>query len=176
MAGNGKLKMARQRGFTVLELLLYVATASILLLSISIFLSALLESRVKNQTIAEVEQQGLQVAQIIIQTARNAQAITSPAAGASASSLTLDVLTAADDPTVFDLAGGAIRITEGAGSAIPLTNSRVAASGLSVYNLSRSGTPGAVRVQFTLTYVNPSGRSEYTYSKNFTLSASLYWP
>lgn len=162
-----------QGGFTLVELLLYVSIASVMLLVISVFLSTLLESRIKNQTIAEVEGQGIQVMQMITQTARNAEAITSPALGASASSLTLDVITAGSDPTIFDLASGVIRIKEGAGSAVALTNSRVTASALTFQNFSRTSTPGTIRIMFTLTYVNSSGRNEYTYSKTFYGSASL---
>ncbi|MBI5222371.1 MAG: prepilin-type N-terminal cleavage/methylation domain-containing protein [Candidatus Magasanikbacteria bacterium] len=162
-----------KKGFTLVELLLYASITSVMLLVISVFLSTLLESRVKNQTIAEVEQQGTQVMQLITQTARNAEAITSPATGASASSLTLDVVTVASDPTIFDLSGGVIRIKEGAGTATALTNSRVTASALTFQNLSRTSTPGTIRIMFTLTYVNSSGRNEYTYAKTFYGSASL---
>lgn len=163
-------------GFTLIELLLYVSIVSILLLATSFFLFTILQSRIKNQTIGEVEQQGLQVMQIITQTARNAEAITSPAQGTSTSSLTLDVITVADDPTIFDLAGGAIRIKEGAGSAVALTNSRVNASALTFYNLSRTNTPGITRIQFILTHVNPAGRNEYSFTKTFTAGAALRQP
>lgn len=165
-----------QSGFTLVELLLYVAISSVLLLAISFFLQTLLESRIKNQTIAEVEQQGLQVMQMITQTTRNAEAITLPAQGASASSLTLDVITAVNDPTIFDLSSGTIRITEGAGSAIVLTNSRIVASALTFQNLSRASTPGTVRIQFTLTHQNPEGRNEYSFAKTFIGSATLRQP
>jgi len=165
-----------QKGFTFIELLLYVAISSVILLVISLFLHTLLESRIKNQIVAEVEQQGLQVMQMITQTARNAEAITSPALGASAASLILDVVTVASDPTIFDLSSGVIRITEGSGSAIPLTNSRITASGVTFQNLSRSTTPGIVRIQFTLTHANSSGRNEYNFNKTFYGSASLRQP
>lgn len=165
-----------QRGFTLIELLLYVAVASVMLLVISVFLSSLLQSRIKNQTIAEVEQQGLAAMQLITQAARNAEAITSPAQGASASSLTLDVITAANDPTILDLDNGVIRIKEGAGSTVALTNSRVTASALTFQNLSRTGTPGTIRIQFTLTHTNPAGRNEYSFTKTFIGSATLRQP
>ena len=163
-------------GFTLIELLLYVSLSAVILLAVSAFLAMLLQSRIKNQTVAEVEQQGLQVMQLITQTARNAENITLPVQGASATSLTLDVATGVNDPTVVNLAGGAIRITEGTGSPVPLTNSRVTASGLTFQNLSRSATPGVVRIQFTLTHVNPEGRNEYDFSKIFYGSASLRQP
>src|SRR3990167_1911975 len=100
MLGN---KIPKPRGFTLIELLLYTSLLGIIVLLASIATATLLEARVKNQTIAEVEQQGLQVAQFIGQIARNAEAITSPGVGASAAALTLDVVTPAKDPTVFDL-------------------------------------------------------------------------
>ena len=169
-------KLQANSGLTLIELLLYVAVSSAILLIASLFLQILLESRVKNQTIAEVEQQGLQVMQLITQTARNAEAITSPSQSANDQSLTLDVITAANDPTVFDLADGAIRIKEGAGAVIPLTNSRVTASALTFQNLSRANTSGIIRIQFTLTHVNPEGRNEYNFTKIFTGSAALRQP
>lgn len=163
-------------GFTLIELILYVGIASILLLAISFFLAMLIQSRIKNQTIAEVEQQGLQVMQIITQTARNSEAITSPAPGASASLLTLDVINVANDPTVFNISSNAIRVTEGINSAIALTNSRVNVSNLTFQNLSRANTPGAIRIQFTITHINPEGRNEYSFAKTFIGSATLRQP
>jgi prepilin-type N-terminal cleavage/methylation domain-containing protein len=163
-------------GFTLIELLLYIAVASIILLVSTLFLFSLLESRVKNQTIAEVEQQGLQVMQVITQTIRNAEAVNSPAQGTSASTLSLDVVNATFDPTVFNLSSEVMNIKEGTNAAISLTNSRVIASGLSFQNLSRANTPGTVRVQYTLTHRNPDGRNEYSFAKTFVGSATLRQP
>lgn len=165
-----------QSGVTLLELLLHISISAVILFVISVFLSALLQSHIKNQTIAEVEQQGLYVLQLITQTARNAEAIPSPAQGVNASSLTLDVITAAADPTVFDLSSGAIRMSEGTGSALALTNSRIVASALTFQNLSRAGTPGTIRIQFTLAHVNPEGKNEYSFIKTFIGSATLRQP
>lgn len=156
--------------------MLYLAIASTVLMVSTMLLSTLLESRVKNQTIAEVEQQGLFVMQMITQTVRNAEGIAAPAAGANGTSLTLDVLTAGEDPTVFGVASGTVYVTEGSGSAVALTNAHVIVSGFTVQNLTQSSTPGALRVSFTLTYVNPSGRNEYSFSKQFYGSASLRQP
>lgn len=160
-------------GFTLLELLLYVSLATILLLATALFLSVLLEARVKNQTIAEVEQQGVQVMQTITQTIRNSTVINSPIRGTSAQSLSLDTLTATNNPTVFSTSGGTVYVTKGGASTVPLTNSRVASSGIIFSNLSRFGTPGVVHVQFTLSAVNKTGRNEYNYSRTFYGNASL---
>lgn len=164
----------KNRGVTLIEVLLYVSISSLILLVTSVFLSVLVQSRIKNQTIAEVEQQGLQVMQMITQIARNAEAITTPSQGASASSLTLDVVTIADDPTIFDLASGVLQSKEGVAAPVPLSNSRVIASGLLFSNMSRASTPGTIRIQFTLTHIaSPEGRNEYNFSKIFIGSATL---
>lgn len=168
--------MTKHRGFTLVELLLYVAIASIIILTTSLFFASLLESRVKNQSIAEVEQQGVYVMQLITQTVRNAALIISPAEGASAGTLSADTITAGNNPTVFDLSAGTIRMKEGAAAVVPLTNTRLSGSGLTFQNLSRTGTPGTIRIQFTLTHLNPEGRYEYAFAKSFTGSATLRQP
>ena len=43
-----------------------------IIFSVAGFLSLLMQSRVKNQAISEVEQQGVQVMQLVTQTGRNA--------------------------------------------------------------------------------------------------------
>lgn len=169
-------RTAQPQGFTLVELLLYTSLLAIIVSVVSIGAATLLEGRIKSQTIGEVEQQGQQVLQYIAQVARNAEAVTAPPAGSSAAALTLDVPTVADDPTVLDISAGALRVTEGAGSPVVLTNDDVTASGLTVTNLSRTGTPGTVRIEFTLTYSNPTGRNELDYSKTFYASASLRRP
>lgn len=140
-----------QMGFTLVELLLYVAIIGTMILAIAGFLSLLMNSRIKNQTIAEVEQQGVQVMQIITQVGRNA----------------------ADTnfTSTFDLSAGVIRINDG--DYIPLTNSRVTASNLTFQNLSRPGTDGTIRIQFTLTYNNPANRNEYNYAQTFYDSVTI---
>jgi prepilin-type N-terminal cleavage/methylation domain-containing protein len=92
-----------QAGFTLIELLLYVTIVGSLLLAITGFFTFTVESRIKNQTITEVNQQGAAIMEQITQTIRNATAVTSPALGASGSSLNLTVPTASLSPTVFDL-------------------------------------------------------------------------
>lgn len=169
-------KESRQRGFTLIELLLYVSISAVLLLVISIFLASLLQSRVKNQTIAEVEQQGMAVLQLMTQVIRNADTINTPTQGSSASTLSLGTYVAGENPTLFDLSGGILRVTEGSGSSISLTNTRVSASGLSFSNLSRANTPGTIRIQFTLSSVNSGGRDEFSFEKTFISSASLRHP
>lgn len=165
--------MKDNRGFTLVELLLYAALLSIIIFSVGIFLNLLLQSRTKNQVIAEVEQQGMLAMQRMTQVVRNSTLINSPATGASGSTLSVTMPQAVLSPTVFALSGGVITMTQGVAAAVGLTNDLVSVSGLTFSNLSRAGTPGTVRVQFTITYINNLGRNEYDYSKTFDSDASL---
>ncbi|MFA5125034.1 MAG: prepilin-type N-terminal cleavage/methylation domain-containing protein [Patescibacteria group bacterium] len=166
-----KPRITNRQGFTLIELLLYLAIASVILLSVSVFLSLILQSRVKNQTIAEVEQQGLEAMHAITQTIRNSSSVTVPIVGGSSVTLILAVPLPEKSPTVFDLSGGALRIIEGANGAVVLTNNRVTISNLSFTNLSSTSSKDIIRVQFILKHLNPGSRNEYDYQKKFYGSA-----
>lgn len=158
-------------GFTLVEVVLYLVISSTILMISSFFAFSLFGSRVASQTASEVEQQGIRVTREITQAVRNAEGVVSPNPGNETSFLILG-----DTTIEFDLSGGSIRVSEGGGPAISLTNSRVIASDLKFQNLSRAGTPGTIRVSFVLTHVNPDGRKEYDFAKTFHNSASLRQP
>lgn len=168
--------MCDRRGFTLLELVLSIALAGTILFAVVLFLGALLETRAQAQSLTEVEQQGLHAMEIITAVIRGAESVTAPGTGSAASALTLDVVDASKDPTVIDLSGGALRITEGAGTSVVLTSSRVTASSLTFSNYSRASMLGTIRIQFTLTYASQNVGHEYTYTRTFVGSASLRHP
>ncbi|HSX18142.1 MAG TPA: type II secretion system protein [Candidatus Saccharimonadales bacterium] len=163
----------RQKGFTLIELLLYVAIVGSLLVAVSVFFTTTVDARIKNQSIMEVNDQGLNAIEYITETIRNSSSITSPAAGASAATLTLSVPTAGLSPTVFSLSGTTLQVKEGAGAAVTLTNGKVQISALSFKNLTKSGTKGIIQISFTISRVNTAGRNPYDYQKTFIASAAL---
>jgi type II secretory pathway pseudopilin PulG len=168
----------RQQGYTLIELLLYVAIVGALLTTVVFFFGTVTASRVKNQAIIEVNDQGTAVMDYLTQTIRNATAVTTPTTGLSASSLTLTVPTGSLSPTVFSLTGSApttIQVKEGAGAQVSLTNDDVQISGLTFKNLSRASTPGVVQVSFVIGRVNPSNVNEFDYQKTFTATAEVTW-
>ena len=112
---------------------------------------------------------------MITQAIRNsASPINSPAAGSSASSLSLKMTDTAKNPTIFALSSGAITVSEAGGGAISLTNSNIIISSLTFQNLTGTGTKGNIEFSFTVAY-NNSGtpRQEFNYSKTFYATASV---
>lgn len=169
--------MKMNRGFTMIELLLYATLASVLLGSISGMYNTFSQARIKQQAINEVEQQGTQALQIITQTIRNAKTITTPAVGATGTSLVLADYVAGNNPTTFDLAAGVLRVCQGVScTPVTLTSPNVTVSAVSFKNLSQASSPGVITMQFVITYVNPSGRNEYSYAKTFYATASKRQP
>lgn len=112
-----KLRTGKSGGYTLIELLLYVALSGMVLTSLVYFFGTITEARVKNQTVSEVNEQGAALMDQITQTIRNATAITSPTVGNAGASLTLTVPTAGLSPTIFDATGAILGYTgDGDGS------------------------------------------------------------
>src|SRR5690348_11519802 len=163
-----------QDGFTLIELLMYVAVAAVITTGVSIMLVMVLGARVRNQTISEVEGQGAFIMQQIGLSIRNASAINSPATGLSGSTLSVNERTASLSPAVYTIANNIVSVTEGTGSAVALSSPNITISNLTFTNLSMTGSPSqTIRVQFTASYVNNIGRSEYAYSRTFDDTFSL---
>ncbi len=160
----------KNKGFTLIELILYVVIAGVVLLLVSIFFIALVTSRIKNETVSEVEFQGTQVVQMITQNIRNAEEVSSPIRGETSSFL---VIIKEGENIAFGLDDGVIYIQEESGEPINLTNNRVLASGLLFENMGKENAPESIRISFTLSRVNHTGRSEYSFVKSFLGSASL---
>lgn len=164
---------SRQAGYTLIELLLYIAMIGILLSAVVAFFGMTTDARVKNQSITEVNEQATYVMDYITQTVRNASSITSPAISASGSSLTLAVPTANLSPTVFSLVSGVLQVKEGTAAAVPLTSSKVQVSAFTITNLGRSGTSGIVKISFTLNRLTSPSLNEYDYQRTFTTSVGI---
>ncbi len=170
------MRITLKRGITLIETLLYVAIISILFTAFTFLLLTFLRARIKNQVISNIDQQSVLVIHEITQAIRNAETITSPAVGSPSSTLILDALSVGVDPTRFDVANGVLRIQEGAGSAVALTNNRVEVTDLTFSNLTAGSSPGIIQIELTLSSANPSGRNEYEYTKTATTSAALRHP
>lgn len=163
-----------KKGFSLIEMLLYVSISSVILLSLSLFLTFLLSERIKNQSIADVNQQGLQIMQLVTQTIRNSRSIDYPSIGATSTSLSMTMVDPLLSPTVFDIVNGVVRIKEGSNNAIPLTNSHVTVSSFVFHNISgTSSTDRIIRLSFMVDHNNLNGRNENSFTKTFTGSATL---
>ncbi|MDZ7611752.1 MAG: prepilin-type N-terminal cleavage/methylation domain-containing protein [Candidatus Moranbacteria bacterium] len=166
-------ELRNEQGFTLVELLLYVGVVVVIISGVTGLAFLMLETRVKTQAMNEVNYQGERIVEIITQTVRNAEGINSPTKQGSSGSLSVDVLDAGDDPTVFDSSGGSVTIQEGGAGTIALSNNHVSVSNLVFSNNGLTDAPDSIQFSFQLNFNNPEGRNEYSYSKTFNGTASV---
>ncbi|MBI4034752.1 type II secretion system protein [Candidatus Saccharibacteria bacterium] len=171
-------KPKTEKGFTLLEILLYLAIFAVTIGSIVGLSQAAISQRIKNQVIAEVNYQGEAVLASLSQAIRSAASVTSPALGESSASLTLATAAGSTNPTIFqaitDSGRTRLRLSEGSpASSYFLTNSHVRLSNLSFVNAGADGTAGSIKIQFDLSYESDSPRHEYVFSKTYWGATNL---
>lgn len=163
------------RGLTLVEMLLYVGICSLFLLSLSVFFSTLLSVKVKTRVIAEVNQQGLQITQLLGSVARDARYVATPSSKNASSTLIVGLTTTPASTSTFFISNGALYLQEGTGTPLVLTNERVTVQNLLFTNTSASSTDGgSVTASFTLIYKNLSGKRDYDFSNSFTTLISFH--
>lgn len=169
-----KSKLKIKKGFTLVEVLLYISLVSMVMLVIAAFFGTLIETQNKSRATQEVDQNATQINQYLSLLLRNATSITSPdPAGTITNSITFDSNLASSNPVVIDLSAGKIRITEGAGSPIELNGDNTTASGLEFKNLTASSGDTSIKFEYVLTYNNPDNRQSLEYSSTYYGSGTL---
>lgn len=172
------IRNSRESGFTMIELLIYVAIFSTIIGAI-VGLAVLSSSqKAISQNTADLNYQGEAVMAMMTQTIRRSTGITSPATANTSGALTLSMASGSVNPTVFssatDAATTRIRISEGNPAVHnSLTNNRVIVSDLSFTNMSNPSTKGSVQIRFTLSYKTNSNRKELQLSKTFYGAATI---
>ena len=169
--------MKNQRGFTLLELIIYIAIFATMIGGVvGLALSATAE-KTRSQVTTDINYQGESAMALMTQTIRQATAINTPSAGNSSGNLSLSMANTSVNPTTFSLAHDVTdRLQMGEGSPAinnNLTNTRATLSGLTFTNMSLNSTKGSVLIKFTLTYHTNSARQELTYAKTFYGAATI---
>lgn len=162
--------MKSEKGFTLIEVVVYIALFAILMGGAIVTAYSVFESAAHNQTIAIVEEEGNFLTGKIDWALSNAQSIVQPAAG-SASSI-LQITEYSGSNITLSLTGGAMQIQDSTGS-FPLSTSNVLVTNLVFTHTAASGdgiTPESVAAQFTLTAKSDNGT---IISQNFSLTKYL---
>jgi Tfp pilus assembly protein PilW len=162
-----------KKGFSLVETIIYVAIFSIFIAGTASFMSGISASRLNNQMVLEINDQGSKAMKMITQSIRDASQVNSPTIGNTALNLSLATPFSTTSPTVFSESGGVLYITEGSGSAVALTNNKVIVSDLLFSNMSRPSTTNIIKISFKLTSVNASTSPSGQYSFTFNGSGGL---
>jgi Tfp pilus assembly protein PilE len=164
------MKMRVIDGFTFIELILYVAVVAMLLAAVVPFAWNVIETGIKSSVQQEVTANGRFISERIVYEIRNASGINS----VSATAISLATTSPATNPTVIDLSGGNIRITQGTGNAITLNSSNTVISDLLFTNLtSLDNKTKHIMFALTVDALFTTTRQEYQNSITIETSAEL---
>lgn len=169
------MSLQPRHGFTLLELVIYLAVISGAIVSFTYFILSISNTRTKTYVAQEVHANGRTALEVISQRIRAANGIVS----VTPTVLTLDFSTAnpAKHPTAIDRdAGNTLRITEdtdGTPVVTTITSSEVNVTALAFTNLSPAGIRENIQVDMTIAYDNPSGSAAFSYTKSFTTAVSV---
>lgn len=157
------------QGFTLVELIIYIAIFAVILVLITGFFWSIIFGNIKESSLREVQQNGRFALTKITREIKKAAGINI----ALGSLLSLEMAEPTLNPTVFDVADGKLRITQGSSSSYELTTDQVIVSSLQFTDLSYPGTSGTIRIEVQLEYINPSSRPERQASINLESTVSL---
>lgn len=160
-----------QKGFTLIETILYIALVTFILVTISMFLIHILNAQVKTRAISQVLASATLVQDRLSEAVRHADGINVGAStfGVDPGVLSLDMVDGARSPTVFSLSAddGQLMISEAGGAATALTSDDVKIKTLLFENLTTADDVGIIQVQFTIEVYSTAGSKPYFYDQGF---------
>ena len=169
--------MKKQVGFTLIEVLIYLALFGIMFGGVMIAAYNVFESTGRNETKAMVQEEGDFLMAKIDWTISGAQSVTSPASGVSCVSpaCPLSVIkwdTSIGNPVVVTMNGTNMTLSRGSSAAVTLNNDNVQVSNLSFAHNNDSGdgiAPESIQAQFTVSTktANGSAYSQIFKSTNY---------
>jgi len=170
MMGKKHIRLFWDSGFTLLELILYIAIVSAVTISIVMFSFTVMDARDETFAIQEVHANSRMALEEISARVRAASSINVGASvfDSDPGVLSLTMQDAQKDPTVItlDADDGALEITEGASSPILVTSDEVKVTNLLFSNLTPAQKRENVGIQFSVEYnsILPDAILDYSHS------------
>lgn len=158
-----------QKGFTIIEFLIYIAILTIAIGAIGLVMSNIFRGGARTDVVQEVSHNGRFAMQRIGQAVREASGITIEEGGKKLVLSFEEPAKNPKNPTVFDVFQGKLRIKEGNGGDIELTTSRVMVEKL----LFKKVSDDSARVEMNISFNNLQNLPEYEFNSFFTSSFTL---
>ena len=162
-----KLKKKKKAGFTLIEFIVYSALITVIVGMIVLVSVNVMGARARIITREEISHNVRFVLETIRHEIRNAQEIDT--AGGSQ----LQLIDAVGDTVTFDLDEGAVTMAKFGGTAVALTSDLVNVSSLQFTDVSYEDTPGTIKIEMTIKFVNDLERPEWEFEKTFYTTESL---
>lgn len=155
----------------MVETLIYIALVGITLTSFISFGLSISGLRNKSRAMEEVQADGQFALETLARTIRRADAVLSPARGATSSSLSLVMPDSA--VAVFALEDGRLTMDPGTGSSLPIAGADIIFAGLEFANLGDDTAGDSLRLRYTATYKNEDGSRDSDYGQEFQTAVGV---
>lgn len=156
-----------QKGFTLLELIIYIAIFSVFTLMLTDFFVTMGKVKAHTEVRSEVRQNLSQSLDRVARLIRQASGVNS----ASGNILNLAMADGVKNPTIITISGNALTIQEGLFPTVPLTSDKVIISNLNFYSIDNpSPAKASVQTAITVDY-DAQDRPDYIYSSSATTTA-----
>ncbi|GEM_PF-1930298 len=163
-----------RKGFTLIELVVYLALVSGILVTATSFAWNIINSRTKAFAVQEVAQNGRFISERLVQVVHQAMKIVEPQPGESSERLLLTMRESADDPTKFIFSDGRLFMARGDGEPLVMNSDQVFVKSLRFVNLSPSNAKSQnLKIIIELEHVNPENRQEWRAAEIFTTAVEL---
>jgi len=159
--------------FTLLEFLLYAGIVAVLLFAATEVILSLMDGRAKIEAIQEVNQNERTAMQIMLQSIKNANAVSFPYPSSTSAVLILQTDSVATSPTIFSVYNQQLQMKEGSAATTTLTSSRVTVPFLSFQNLSATGSPANIQIRLSVSSTNPTNDPDYAAGDSTEGSAAV---
>ncbi|TSC55866.1 MAG: Uncharacterized protein G01um101418_555 [Parcubacteria group bacterium Gr01-1014_18] len=164
--------MFSQKGSSLVEVIFYITVLALFVISMTMFNIDLLSGSAKLRTIQSV-QDNLRFP--IHKMSTDIRRSTGVNIGSSVFDthpgvLSLQMASAGEDPTVYSISSGRLRVQRGAASPEFVTSSNVIVTNLVFKNLSVSGKTRNIQVLLTVSHDNPENINEYSWTESFQIT------
>lgn len=162
---------SNERGFSLIETIVYLLLMGVILSAIALFLLHLTNARAKTMVISEVLSAAYLIEERLSEAVRHADSIrlADSTFATDPGVLSLNMIDASREPTVFSLTAdnGQFQVAEAGAGAITLTPADVHVTNLVFTNLTGTDDIGIIQVQFTLEISSASGARAFFYDQAF---------
>ncbi len=169
------MNLAYKKGFTLIETLIYGLIVSGMILISILFSLSISDGSQRARAYQEVQQNARMAMDRIVQEIRAADDLNASGSvfGANPGTLSLAHSDPGKNPTIFDVSGEKLRISQGGSATTTLTSDLVRVTNLTFTNLSVSNRTKNIYISLTVEHVNPGNDSVYAASTTVRASATI---
>jgi len=164
------MKILINKGFTIIEFLIYITILAIVTTIIGAVAGNVLQVGARINTIQEVNQNGIFAMQRIGEEIRFASAIVLPET--QSNSLILEFEDIEKTPTIFDVHEKTLRVKRGNREYIDLTTPKVNVDKITFKKIFSSGAD-SIKIEMDISFNNPEKFPEYSFNNFFTGSFTI---